>query len=85
MAVVYLFFLLQFVPVLLGYAQESISLPEMEWDGHLKIYSRILFPKSDSVYQYVGLSPNYDGYGELHLNNKTFFSDTLFMVGNYEA
>ena len=35
MAVVCLFFLLQFVPVLLGYAQESISLPEMEWDGHL--------------------------------------------------
>lgn len=85
MAVVCLFFLLQFVAVLLGYAQESISLPEMEWDGHLKIYSRILFPKSDSVYQYVGLSPNYDGYGELRLNNKTFFSDTLFMEVNYEA
>ncbi|WP_020587547.1 hypothetical protein [Desulfobacter curvatus] len=73
------------VPIFLGYAQEETSLPEMEWDGHLKLYSRILFPKSNSAYQAVGLSPNYDGYGELRLNNKTFFGDTLYMEVNYEA
>ena len=27
-------------------AQAGASLPEMEWDGHLKLYSRILFPKA---------------------------------------
>jgi hypothetical protein len=74
-----------FFPLFLGFAQGVSSLPEMEWDGHLKLYSRILFPKSDSVYQTVGLSPNYDGYGELRLNNKTFFSDTVYMEVNYEA
>lgn len=85
MAVVCLFFLFCLMLLSPGSAQAGASLPEMEWDGHLKLYSRILFPKSDSAYQHVGLSPNYDGYGELRLNSKTFFSDTLFMEVNYEA
>ena len=85
MAIACLLFLFRLVSVALGYAQEGALLPEMEWDGHLKIYSRILFPKSNSVYQAVGLSPNYDGYGELRLNSKIFFGDSLYMEINYEA
>ncbi|WP_321413425.1 hypothetical protein [uncultured Desulfobacter sp.] len=73
-----------FASLFLGHAQANASFPEMEWDGHLKFYSRILFPKSNSVYKAVGLSPNYDGYGELRLNNKTFLSDTLYLEVNYE-
>ncbi len=80
-----LFFSFQLIFIGLGYAQEGVSLPDMEWDGHLKIYSRILFPKSDSAYQYVGLSPNYDGFGEFRLNSKIFFSDALYVEIHYEA
>lgn len=82
---VFFLFLSWIAPLFPGYAQKGESLPEMQWDGHLKLYGRVLFPKSDSAYQYVGLSPNYDGYGELRLNNKTFFGDALYMEVNYEV
>lgn len=68
----------------MGYSQEVRSIRKIEWDGHLKLYSRSLFPKSNSPYQAVGLSPNYDGYGELRLNNRAFFDDTLYLEVNYE-
>lgn len=61
------------------------DLPGMEWDGHLKIYTRALFPGSGSAYEATGLSPNLDSTGELRLNNKTFFSDTTYVEVNYEA
>ncbi len=59
--------------------------PETEWDGYLKLYTRVLFPASESPYEAVGLTPNFDGYSEIRLNNKTFFSDTVYMEVNYEA
>lgn len=69
--------------IILARAQEA-ALPETEWDGHVKFYTRALFPRSDTPYQAVGLSPDYDGYGELRLNHKTFFGDTFYMEVNYE-
>lgn len=84
-ALISLLFLFRLIFVSLGHAQEGAFFPDMEWDGHLKIYSRILFPKSDSAYQYVGLSPNYDGVGELRLNSNFFFSDALYVEINYEG
>ena len=69
--------------VFLARAQES-TLLETEWDGHAKLYTRALFPRSDTPYNAVGLSPNFDGYGELRLNNKTFLGKTLYMEVNYE-
>ena len=59
--------------------------PEMEWDGHFQVYSRILFPGSGSVYEAVGTSSNLDTTGELRLNNKCFFSDTLYTEIHYEV
>lgn len=75
-------FCLAFVPCSFG---KEALISGTEWDGHLKVYTRALFPGSDSPYQAVGLSSNFDGYAELRLNNKTFFGDALFLEVNYEA
>ena len=64
-------------------AQEAFP-PKTEWDGHVKLYTRTLFPRSDTPFQAVGLSPNFDGYGELRLNNKTFFGNIFYTEVNYE-
>lgn len=64
---------------------QAFPFPETEWDGHVKLYTRALFPKSDTPYQAVDLSPNFDGYGELRLNSKAFFTKTLYMEVNYEV
>ena len=37
---------------------------EMEWDGHLRLYSRAVFPRSGTAQDAVGLDPNYDGFIE---------------------
>ena len=73
-----------FAGITFARAQEP-TFPETEWDGHVKLHTRALFPRSDTPYQTVGLSPDYDGYGELRLNNKTFFADTFYMEVNYES
>ncbi|MCG8553051.1 MAG: hypothetical protein MI799_21800 [Desulfobacterales bacterium] len=78
--------------VLLAWCSAGLSLarvqeatgPETEWDGHVKLYTRALLPRSDTPYESVGLSPDYDGYGELRLNNKTFFGNTFYTELNYE-
>ena len=59
--------------------------PETEWDGHLKLYSRALFPRSGTTYDAVGLTPNYDGFAEFRLNNRTFFGNTAYTEVHYEA
>lgn len=62
----------------------DLPFPETEWDGHVKLYTRTLFPKSETPFQAVGLSPNFDGYGELRINNRTFLGKALYMEVNYE-
>lgn len=59
--------------------------PEMEWGGHIKVYTRAMFPSSGTAYEAVGLSPNYDGFGEFRLNNTTFFGDAVYTEVSYEA
>ncbi|MCG8618709.1 MAG: hypothetical protein MI802_21015 [Desulfobacterales bacterium] len=63
----------------------EISSPETEWDGHLKLYSRALFPRAGSAYEAAGLSPNYDGFAEFRVNNRTFFGDALYTEVHYET
>lgn len=82
MALVLCGFCLAFVPCCFG---KDAFISGTEWDGHLKLYTRALFPGSDSPHQAVGLSSNFDGYAELRLNNKTFFGDALFLEVNYET
>ncbi|MCG8636399.1 MAG: hypothetical protein MI863_21380 [Desulfobacterales bacterium] len=59
--------------------------PETEWDGHIKVYTRVVFPRSGTAHEAAGLSPNTDGFGEFRLNNKTFFNDTAYTEVHYEA
>jgi len=66
-------------------AQAASVIPEMEWDGHIKIYTRAMFPRSGTAYEAMGLSPNYDGYGEFRLNNKIFFNNAAYTEVHYEA
>jgi len=58
---------------------------EMEWDGHVKVYARALFPRSGTAFDQIGLDTNYDGSLELRVNNKTFFSDAVYAEVNWEA
>lgn len=85
MAAVWVLCLFWVIPAVSEPVQQTSFFPETAWDGHLKLYSRVLFPKSDSAYRQVGLSPNFDGYGEVRLNNRTFFGDAVYMEVNYEA
>ncbi len=57
----------------------------MEWDGHVKLYSRALFPRSGTAYESVGLTPNYDGFAEFRLNHRTFFGNTAYSEVHYET
>ncbi len=57
---------------------------ETEWDGHVKLYTRALFPRSGTPYEAVGLSANHDGYGELRVNNKTFVGNSIYTEIHYE-
>lgn len=58
---------------------------EMEWDGHVKVSARAVFPGSGTAFDAVGLEPNYDGSLELRLNNKAFFSESIYTEIHWEG
>lgn len=58
---------------------------QTEWDAHVKVYTRAMFPRSGTAHEAAGLSPNTDGFGEFRLNNKTFFNNTAYTEVHYEA
>ncbi|MEH0020378.1 MAG: hypothetical protein V6Z89_12030 [Desulfobacter sp.] len=73
------------VPLAAYAGGNAFSMPETEWDGHLKIYTRAIFPRSGTAYDAVGLAPNRDGFAEFRLNNKTFFNTAAYTEIHYEA
>ena len=58
---------------------------EMEWGGHAKVYTRMMFPRSGTAYEAVGRSPNTDGFAAFRLNNKIFFNTAVYTEVHYEA
>ena len=58
---------------------------EMEWGGHAKVYTRMMFPRSGTAYEAVGRSPNTDGFGAFRLKNKIFFNAAVYTEVHYEA
>ena len=57
----------------------------MEWDGHLRLYSRAVFPRSGTAQDAVGLDPNYDGFIEYRLNNRVFLNSSIYTEIHWEA
>ncbi|MDD9303879.1 MAG: hypothetical protein HUK40_16665 [Desulfobacter sp.] len=58
---------------------------DIKWDGHVKLYTQAVFPRSGTVYAPLGLAPNFDGAAEFRLNNQSFFTETLYTEIHYEA
>ncbi|XPV75943.1 MAG: hypothetical protein ACNI27_15095 [Desulfovibrio sp.] len=64
---------------------QSCLAAELEWGGHVKVFGKLLSPQEDTGLDAVARGGNTDGFGEIRVNNKAYYTDEIYSELHWEG